>query len=230
MGWQDGHGGAFGGGSWNGPAHSSGGLGGMGGGGGFGGGGGSGGNSGAPRGTGLTTGGTWYGNSAFGPAGGMAQGYATRGPGGQYGNFRGLGGQPLAGGFTNERGFPGVQPPRSVSGQRMPFPGGYVPPVLSASIPPPAAVPPVARPPVARPFVGIPRPVMPPQVNFNPSLPQYSAMQSAVQVPHRSLANMGASNYSYYNNPTLGTPGFAGGLGDYAGGGGGWGSKGNFGG
>jgi len=227
MGWQDGHGGAFGGGSWNGPAHTSGGLN-RSGGGGWGGKSGSGGNSGAPLRTGLTTGSTWYGNTAFGQPGGMAQGYATRGANGQFGNFRSLSGAPMQGGFTSANGFPGVARMQQRT-PSLPSPGGYATPVPTQPIPPPATVvptaltPPNVMPPLQKP---IPRP----SINFNPSLPQYSGMQSAVQVPHRQMSNWGASNYSYYNNPTLGTPGHAGGgLANYASGSN-WGSKGNLGG
>jgi hypothetical protein len=157
MGWQDGHGGAFGGGSWNGPAHTSGGFGGGARGGSFGGG--SGGNSGAPRGTGLTTGSTWYGNTAFGQPGGMAQGYATKGANGQFGNFRSLAGAPMQGGYTADNGFPGVR-----AQQRTP--------ISPASIPRPSPVtgavpPPVALPPVARPYVGIPPSVTPGPVSWD---------------------------------------------------------------
>lgn len=66
--------------------------------------------------TGLTTGNTIYGNTAYGPAGGMAQGYATRdmaslnkaGQGpmmGTFSNFMGLGGQPAYGGALGGMGF-----------------------------------------------------------------------------------------------------------------------------
>lgn len=59
--------------------------------------------------TGLGTGNQWHGNTAFGTAGQMAQGYATRdaaslraagmGPQlGSYGNFRTMGGAPMFGG------------------------------------------------------------------------------------------------------------------------------------
>jgi len=151
MGWQDGHGGAFGGGSWNGPAHTRGGFGGGARGGSFGGG--SGGNSGGPRGTGLTTGSTWYGNTAFGQPGGMAQGYATRGANGQFGNFRSLSGAPMQGGFTSANGFPGIMQQRTpINPASMPMPSS-----VTGALPPSAALPPVARP-----YVGVPPSVMPP--------------------------------------------------------------------
>ena len=68
---------------------------------------------------GLTTGTTWYGNTAFGPAGGMATGYATRdgqslagagmGPTmGTYSNFNTMNGQPMFGGALGGQGFNGM--------------------------------------------------------------------------------------------------------------------------
>ena len=68
---------------------------------------------------GLTTGTTWYGNTAFGPAGGMATGYATRdgqslaGAGmaptmGTYSNFNTMNGQPMFGGALGGQGFNGM--------------------------------------------------------------------------------------------------------------------------
>jgi hypothetical protein len=47
---------------------------------------------------GLTTGSTWYGNTAFGPAGGMAAGYATKAPGGRVDGGSSSFGNPAAGG------------------------------------------------------------------------------------------------------------------------------------
>ena len=75
------------------------------------------GNTGGPApGTGLTTGKTMYGNTAFGPAGGNAVGYATRSPGsvpsanqgtglaaGSFSNFRDTSGAPMFSGGLQSR-------------------------------------------------------------------------------------------------------------------------------
>jgi hypothetical protein len=45
----------------------------------------------------LTTGKTWSGNTAFGPSGGTATGYATRDSSGNYSNFVGTDGKALSG-------------------------------------------------------------------------------------------------------------------------------------
>lgn len=45
---------------------------------------------------GLNTGKTWHGNTAFGPAGGVARGYGTRSGSGQLGSLRDWNGNPLA--------------------------------------------------------------------------------------------------------------------------------------
>lgn len=80
-------------------------------------------------GLGLTTGKTIYGNTAFGPAGGMAQGYATMGAHGaanpnygmqptiqNYGNFRNLNGSPMFGGSPIQgQSFPGYGAQQSLS-------------------------------------------------------------------------------------------------------------------
>jgi hypothetical protein len=160
MGWQDGHGGSFGGGSWNGPGMGTMGGGGFNGGGGNWGsnsGGGTGSGSGAPRGTGLTTGSTWYGNTAFGQPGGMAQGYGTRMPGGSLANLRNLAGQSFS------------QPQQRTPS--LPSPGGYATPVMQQPIPPSPVIgalpPPAAMPPVARPYVGIPPSVTPGPVSWD---------------------------------------------------------------
>lgn len=98
----------------------NGGVGGGFGGGSTGGGGGAGRNGGANSRTGLGTGATMYGNTAFGRPGGMATGYATRdmaslaragmGPTmGSYGNFRGLNGQQMfAGSPVQNMNFTGM--------------------------------------------------------------------------------------------------------------------------
>lgn len=63
---------------------------------------------------GITTGNTIYGNTAFGPSGGMATGYAMAsglpgvayGPStAQYSNFRNLDGTPMFGGMAGSRSF-----------------------------------------------------------------------------------------------------------------------------
>ena len=92
--------------------------GGMGGGGNHGGGygGGAGRNGGMASGTGLTTGNNWYGNTAFGQAGGFARGYAMRDPAslrnagmgptmGSYSNFNTLNGQPMFNGALSGQSF-----------------------------------------------------------------------------------------------------------------------------
>jgi hypothetical protein len=55
--------------------------------------------SGAPDGSslGLSTGKTIHGNTAYGPSGGMAAGYATRDGFGNLGNFKSLNGAPMSG-------------------------------------------------------------------------------------------------------------------------------------
>lgn len=62
--------------------------------------------SGAPNGSslGLSTGKTWSGNTAYGPSGGMAAGYATQRNDGSYGNFRSLRGEPMSGPYGQVTG------------------------------------------------------------------------------------------------------------------------------
>lgn len=66
--------------------------------------------------TGVTTGSTWHGNTAFGRPGGMAQGYATRDPGslaaagmrpvaGAFSQFNTLQGKPMIGGLLDADTF-----------------------------------------------------------------------------------------------------------------------------
>lgn len=98
--------------------------------------GGSGGAFGDRLGLGLTTGKTWHGTTAFGPAGGMAQGYGTRQADGSLGNLRDTNGNA----FGSTRAMGGM-------------PGGYAAPVMSRPLPPPPAIVPAAAPPpiLARP-------------------------------------------------------------------------------
>jgi hypothetical protein len=193
MGWQDGHGGAFGGGSWNGAAHTRGGFSGGFRGGGFGGG--SGGNSGAPMRTGLTTGSTWYGNTAFGQPGGMAQGYATKGANGQFGNFRSLTGQA----YTPQQ--------RGSYTPAKPYPGGYVTPVktqpippspVTGALPPPAPVPP---PPSVMPPVN-PWTFMPNPTAYAQHTQPVPGQPRAVQGTYKPRSAWNSSWAQSWNDPT----------------------------
>ncbi|MFM2004818.1 MAG: hypothetical protein RLZZ09_473 [Pseudomonadota bacterium] len=60
---------------------------------------------------GLTTGSTWYGNTAFGPAGGMATGYATKAPGGRVDSGSSSFGNPAAGGGFGQGAFSNFRNP-----------------------------------------------------------------------------------------------------------------------
>lgn len=51
----------------------------------------------------LTTGTTWHGNTAFGPSGGKATGYATKDSKGDYSNFRDTSGRSM-GGYDGSNG------------------------------------------------------------------------------------------------------------------------------
>ncbi len=108
-------------------------------------------------GLGLTTPKTWHGTSAFGPAGGFAQGFASREtPGGLYGNFRSPTGQQMNG-YTTPNGYPAM----SQSYSKSPYPGGYTQPVTAQPLPPPPVAPPPVQPTVV-PTSAPPPPVRPP--------------------------------------------------------------------
>jgi len=167
-------------------------------------------NSGLPsvaKGLGITTGKTWHGNTAFGSAGGKADGYATKNQQtGQYSNFRGVDGEARQG-FVNSKGFPQLSPQMGLG--RLPSPGGYAQPVISQAIPPRRIAPQVSVPRAPMPTAPMPAAPWSPYQNMN-------YLQRAIVQPPRQLNNMGGSVYSYYNNPVLGTPGFGSGLGAYA--------------
>lgn len=86
-------------------------------------------------GPGLSTGTSWSGNMASGPAGGMAQAYGTRGADGSV-SWNGIGG---FGSYTGQGDY--YSPPQS-----MPYPGGWSDPVLSAPYDTPAYTPPAVAP------------------------------------------------------------------------------------
>lgn len=73
-------------------------------------------------GLGITTGKTWHGNTAFGPAGGMATGYATNsrlgsgmGPSvGSFSNFRNLDGSAMIGGGLQNRAIAARNPQQAL--------------------------------------------------------------------------------------------------------------------
>jgi hypothetical protein len=170
---------------------------------------GDGGSGGAFTGGGLMTGKTWHGTKAHFGAGGL-QGYSTNG-----GAYKSPTGQNVNSSFQS----PGAGP-------SMPYPGGYVPPVLTQPIPPP---PPNYVPPTVPPVVP-PGPLKPPK--FAPYSGFIDPMIQAVSYsPGNWRGNIGAFGTSLYSNPTTGTPGFGTGLGNYVGSGSsGAGGKGDFGG
>lgn len=216
------------------------------------------GNFGPSRQLGLTTGRTIYGNTAFGPSGGRAVGYATKdnygtmGPGNaNYSNFRTRDGRTA---FGNVGGMQFNAPNARAA-------AGYANAMNRAmEAPRPQAVPAGVSAP--RPVAGImgrpafgPPPALPPQVTGIMGRPAFGpppAQQwSMLHTPYIGTDEMGravggtAADYrsysqawgndpkmnaysntvpfsnSYYNNPTLGTPGMYGGLGNYAPSGGG---------
>jgi hypothetical protein len=91
------------------------------------------GGAGAGAGLGLTTGKTMYGNTAYGPAGGMAAGYATQNSNGSLGGFRSLNGAPMSGMYGRvtgpaqapNRDAPGRKPKSTPAARTMP--GGWNP-------------------------------------------------------------------------------------------------------
>lgn len=171
---------------------------------------------------GLTTGTTWYGNTAFGPAGGMATGYATRdgqsleaagmGPTmGTYSNFNTLNGQPMFGGALGGQGFNGMNANQAYAAAQTWYnqlrdymqarrPGD----VQTAPLPPMRPVPtalPVQQPPLAKSmmpalFGGVPQQ---PPVGGMPV--GYDPLRAAVAPDYSRNMTRNASNY---NNPAYG--------------------------
>lgn len=192
---------------------------------------------------GLTTTNTWYGNTAFGPAGGFMTGYSSRDPQslaaagmgptmGTYSNFTTPSGQAMFGGALGGQGFNGMnanqaygaaqnyyQQLRDYAERRR---NGEV---TSLPLPPMRPVP-----------TSLPPPAMPPVSSLVPGQPaQYymagraapvNKMSQAVMGPDIRGANVGSTGYatqptgyanSMYGNPTLGTVGMSSNLGQYGG-------------
>ena len=171
---------------------------------------------------GLTTGTTWYGNTAFGPAGGMATGYATRdgqslaGAGmaptmGTYSNFNTMNGQPMFGGALGGQGFNGMNANQAYGAAQTWYnqlrdymqarrPGD----VQTAPLPPMRPVPtalPVQQPPLTKSmmpalFGGVPQQ---PPVGGMPV--GYDPLRAAVAPDYSRNMTRNASNY---NNPAYG--------------------------
>lgn len=123
---------------------------------------------------GLSTGSQWRGNTAYGPAGGMAQGYATRDQAslaragmaptvGYYGNFRGLSGEPMYGG----QGGYGYNANAVANGLSTPSWGQANQPQLGGAGPVPVGASPYANP-VAPPMAPIGYPTSP-NIHMSPN-------------------------------------------------------------
>lgn len=184
---------------------------------------------------GLTTGATWYGNTAFGPAGGMATGYTTRdgqslaaagmGPTmGTYNNFTTLNGQPMFGGALGGQGFNGMNANQAYSAAQNYFQqlrdyaaARRAGDVQTAPLPPLrprlATTPPPAVPPVSSLIPGLPA-----QYYMAGRAAPVNKMSQAVMGPdiQTMLTTTGYSN-SAYADPQLGTPGMSSNLAQYGG-------------
>lgn len=183
--------------------------------------------------TGLTTGNTWYGNTAYGPSGGTASGYATRtgafgmGPSlSQFSNFRTLSGAPVYGGGVQNQTVTArnATQARSIMDRlaaafanraagtataRAPAVASrFVPGLLGAVAPAPITI------------SSLP-PLSPALASYRPYL---GAWNGGINLMNRIIGypdylrpeRYGAFSNSYYDNPQLGTPGLGTGLGNYS--------------
>lgn len=170
---------------------------------------------------GLTTGNTMYGNTAFGPSGGMASGYATRdmrslngagmGPTmGSYSNFNNLNGSPMFNGALSGQSFRAPNA-NAAYGQAMAAWQAMNRPQMRPGVNPVSDTPPpvqhVPLPPVQPPIPSVP----PPAVSIPPNALMYPFQGQNFNNVWSGYNGPGSTHYQ--NGSTI----YKNGMGDYGG-------------
>lgn len=175
-------------------------------------GGGAGYNGGAGSRTGLTTGTTWHGNTAFGAPGGTATGYATRdakslgragmGPTmGQYGGFKTMSGNPMFGGSPVQgQSFNGMGAGQAFGRAEQAYDAWKDSQIEQG---------PLNRPTINRPAPNRPAPVTPPELDIPEDVvpapeewtPEASVNPSLKSIPRFANLTRSVSGRNWSNNP-----------------------------